>query len=283
MQQQQQQQQRVNHVLRYQEPLLKNVLVKQKQKGYRYSFWKAPLQHLSKDDFVIVQANHFLLVSISSFLAIFISLLIGASFGDMASIGPPNIGVYGILVGLGHIFPLYIAFNVRTWDYYDVRINPYITLMEFVGHQAIGFWSFVVEILAQAVGATVGGAFAYGVLKDTAPFIAGVSAPVINTSLGFAFVLELLSGFFMGFVYFHNWYHDNTIQMPLTMAYVVGGFTAISFPYIGTTTHNPFRYAAACIVESTCGGRGWWIYVFGPLAGVILGFVAHLGTMRINK
>ena len=131
----------------------------------KYTCWYAPLDALSLNVYMRVQIGHFFLTVLSSWLAIFASLMIGASFGNTIGILPPNIGVYGLLIGLAHVPPLYIAFNVRTWKFYDVRINPYISLVEWCLHGAIGFLPFIVEILAQVIGAVIASALVYGVLN----------------------------------------------------------------------------------------------------------------------
>jgi len=242
----------------------------------------APLDGLPSRKYIRVQVAHFFIVTASSWLAIFASLMIGAAFGDVTGITPPAIGIYALLVGLGHVIPLYIAFNLRTWDRYDVRINPWITLFECVGHQRIGLVSCVVELIGQALGAVIASAWVTGILSDSPLFRAGIGSSVENTALGWACALEIIAGFFMGWVYFHQWYHDDSLSMPLTMSYVVSGMTMVVYPFLGSTTHNPFRFWAAAIIEGTAGQRGWWVFVFAPGIGVMLGYLFHTITWKVR-
>lgn len=250
--------------------------------GTKGTFWHSPLDSRSTSEYVRILASHFFLVFLSTWLVMFSSLFIGAIFGDVTAVTPPTIGIYAALVGLLHVPPLYIAFNARTWDRLDVRINPYISLAECLGHHAIGFIPCVVELVAQALGTVVATAFAYGVLADSPTFSAGFGSPIVNTGVGWAFFLELFSMLYVSWIYFHNWYHDQSPQMPITMAYIIGGTAAIVYPFIGATTHNPFRWLAACTLEGTCGAAGSWIYPVGPLVGAAVGFLFHLGTQYIK-
>jgi hypothetical protein len=247
------------------------------KKDRRTSCWYAPLTHTTSSEYVRLQFSHFVLVTIAAWLAVFSSLIIGASFGDVTAVVPPTIGLYMTVVGLAHIAPLYVAFNLRTWDVYDIRINPAITLFEYVAHQAIGFWSCVIEIVAQAIGAVIAGAMVQGIIGNNAAFIAGLGTPVRNTAVGWAFMLQATAALFMGFTYMHNWYHDKSNWMPTTMAYVVAGMSGICFPFLGATTHNPFRYLAACVLENTCNQRGWWVYSIAPFVGVFFGILVTFG------
>lgn len=248
----------------------------------KYTPLYSPLDHLSTQDYIRVQIAHFFLVLFSSFLAIFSSLIIGSIFGDVSTVPPPNIGLYAVLVGLAHVPPLYIAFNVRTWDKYDVRINPYISLAEFALHNAIGLVPCLIELFAQAIGAVMASAFTYGVLQTSPLFTPGIGSPIVNTTIGWAFFLECFSGLFIGWIYFHNWYHDQSLEMPITMTYVVAGTVVLTYPFIGPTTHNPFRWLAACVIEQTCGIQGSWVFPIGPLVGIILGFLLHRVTWRVK-
>jgi len=215
-------------------------------------------------------------------MVIFASLMIGASLGDTGALVPPDIGIYALLVGLAHVAPLYVAFGIRTWKYYDIRINPYISLVEFLFHGKIGVIACLVEIGGQVLGAVIASASAYGVLQNSPAFLAGVGHNLNHTSPGWAFWLETFAGTFMGWVYFHNWYHEHIDRMPISMAYVVSMSTAIVYPFIGPTTHNPFRWLSACVIEGTCSTPNWWVFVFGPGAGVLLGFLIHLVTWNVS-
>jgi hypothetical protein len=251
-------------------------------KKVKKTCWYLPLDHLTSKHYIRVQIGHFFAVMLSSWLAIFGSLMIGSMFGNIAGIVPPVIGVYAVLVGLAHVPVLYIAFNIRTWKYYDVRINPYISILEFTLHQRIGFWACCVELAAQSVGTVVAASFFYGVVHNSPLFVSGIGDAITNTSLGWAFFLELMAGLFMAWVYFHNWYHDATVRMPITMCYVIAGMSTIVYPFIGPTTHNPFRYLSACVIEGTCFNRGWWVYIFGPATGMIIGYLFHMITWRVK-
>ena len=243
---------------------------------------RGPLHQFSRYEQFRLHFIHFLMVLCSSFLVIFVSLMVAASFGDTTSVLPPEIGVYAFLVGMGHLPALYIAFGIRTWKYYDIRINPYISLVEFLFHNAIGGIACLVEILAQALGALVAAVFAYGTLHNVPQFLAGVGNPITYISYGWAFFLEIFAGTFMGWVYFHNWYYESVNTMPISMAYVITACTIIVYPFIGATTHNPFRWLSACVIENKCQTGAWWVFVFGPGIGCLIGYFIHTLTWRVN-
>lgn len=209
-------------------------------------------------------------IAFSAYLVITSTLFFGAFFGDTIGIGPPFIGNYALLVGALHVLPLYVALKQDT----IVRINPYISLVEFIFGRRIDFVTFLFEIIAQAAGAALGALSAWGVMRTNPQFIAGFGSTITNTTTGWAFFLSAVSGALISWVYFSR--HGDHVALVTTLSATV----ALSFPFIGTTTHNPYRWLSACIVEQTCGSTGSWVFPTGPLVGVFVGWVMYWMTRK---
>ena len=212
---------------------------------------------------------HFITVLLGTFLVLFSSITVATRIGLPTS---PLMAVQLLVILVVHIFTLFVVFNVSATPDLDIRVNPYITLCEYLLHRKLPFDATMVELLGQLFGALLASLLFYGV-TDT--FL----GPMILISSGAAFGLEIVAGLFVSWVYFHNYYPSR--NLPYTMGSVIGITSAIVFPYIGATTHNPYRYLAACIPAQSCSGA-WWVYIFGPLVGIIIGYIIHEVT-RYNK
>ena len=216
---------------------------------------------------------HFFTVTLSTFLVIFTSIAVATYIGIPTD---PVIAAQLLIMMLVHIFSLFVVFNVSSNNDLDIRVNPYLTFCEWVLHRKLPFVAAMVEFLGQVFGALFAALLFYGV-TETTEFLSAV--PLTNS--GGSFGLEVFAGFFVSWVYFHNYYGPLSRNLPYTMGSIVGITSAIVFPYIGATTHNPLRYLAACIPAQSC-SNAWWVYVFGPLVGFLLGFFASRIT-KYNK
>lgn len=215
--------------------------------------------------------SHFVLTAIASSTILFTSTIV-ATFVVSA-----NVATQLTVVMLIHIFTLYTIFNLRTDIDLDVRVNPYITLFEWISNnRKFSFPSAMVEWLGQLCGFGVATALLYGtVVIGQFGFLGPVNIP--EGGRFWAFFLEFFTTMIFAFVYFHNYYYRNSFNLAYTVATAVGITSAIVYPVIGATTHNPLRYLTACLAANTCSGT-WYIYIVGPLVGVATGFLLSLCT-----
>jgi glycerol uptake facilitator-like aquaporin len=185
------------------------------------------------------------------------TLLVGAFFGDTSAVVPPNLGMYAILAGLAHVPALLVALRD------GIRVNPYISLVEYLyGKKRMPFAVLCAEILAQAIGATAAAASVYLVIYPYPAMFPGLSGIIPDAGRGM--FLAAFAGVFLAISYFEN---------SQALAYTIAFLVVISFQSFATTTHNPFRWVAACVLEGTCGAANGWVYPVGPLVGVFIGML----------
>lgn len=227
-----------------------------------------------------LQIGHFATVAFDTFVVILGTLIVGGILGDVSvSPNPDGVGRNAILACLAHAILLYYVFNTRALEKLDIRVNPYITLADCFLHRAIGVVPCIIEVVAQCVGAVAATAVVYGMIQNTPAIAAGVGGTIINTSTGWAFGISIISGTVIGWSYFHNWRTETNAQQ---MAHAVAIAVLISYAFVGPTTHNPLRWLGACIIEGTCDNSGSWIYPVGPAIGVVIAYLLHLVTWKIE-
>ena len=203
--------------------------------------------------------RHYINIFIASVAALTGTLFFGGFFGDTSAAVPPAIGLYALLSGLAHGMLLYAVLNAGR----DVRVNLYVSLAEWLVRRRLSVNECAAEIFCQALGAVVAALVVYGTVRNTASLLPGLGGTLSNTSVGWAFALQMLSGVFIG------WAAGKE-----AFAQTLGVTVALVFPFVGTSTHNPFRWLSACIIEGTCGVPEAWTFPVGPLVGILVGSVA---------
>ncbi len=227
------------------------------------------------------ELGHFLAVMSCAFLIITVSLFIDAFMGNPVIPSPqPSIGFEAVLAGVAPAIMMVICFSIASAGGFDIRVNPYLTLLEWFPERNLGWRSAALEVIAQALGAAAAGGLTLGVLSATGDIpVGGVAGVISRTTAGWVFALEALAGFAMGWVYFHG----TEFGFADAMGKTVGITSVILYPFAGATTHNVFRYLSSCVIAGTCGTPGWWAYVFGPGAGMIVGWAWYLATRHSRQ
>lgn len=234
---------------------------------------------------------HFFAVLISAFLVLTVSLHV-----EVYIQGAPGLIEQVILVSLMHIFIVFVVLNVRTLPDLDVRINPYISTVEWLfnvpqldaakrnrRNWSFKFAPYFVEIVAQALGATLASVLFYATISTSVDYTFN-TAPIINQSVGWTFVLEIAASFLIAWIYFHNYYFRFSYQLPWTVASALGIMSGILFPFHGVSTFNPFRVIASCAPKGTCTNEAaTWVLYVGPLVGIVLGWAISLLTRMTTK
>lgn len=213
---------------------------------------------------------HFAKTWIATFFALMTTLYIGSMFGELTGVVPPDMGTRTVMVAMGHYILLVMLFSLMTSKEMGVRINPYLTLTMFL-EQPANYAFYIVEMIAQATATVGAAALVYGVLSATPPFLPGIGGDIINTQVGWAFFMEAVAGFALGFVY-HHIRHD-TVQFPTLFAFTIAFTMFFTYPFLGPTTHNPYRWLSACIIEGTCNSYGSWVYPVAPIIGIFVGWL----------
>lgn len=211
--------------------------------------------------------SHFIAIFLATFSVIFTSITVATH------VGIPTLSTISqqiVVVTMLHIFVLFVAFNVRTLSDLDIRTNPLITLVEGILHQKLEILSAMVELTGQLLAAIVASLIFWAGNK--------FPAPIAHPSIAYAICLEIIAMTVISWVYFHNYYHKKSHNFPYTMAAIIGVTSGLVFPTVGSTTHNPFRWLANCVPSGTCSGEEAAIFLGGPAAGVLLGYVAHYLT-----
>ena len=216
------------------------------------------------------RARHFLTIVVVTFSVVLLSITLGVFLGAPLGASGSELAMQVSAAAVVHVFTFYIAFD--TYEKNNVRVNPYVTLTTLIlsprggaREDRLSLGEALLEILGQALGATLASAFFYGIVSSSVyPFV-GILG-VVNISQGWGFVVELIASILMGWVFFSS-------QRRLRMSYSVGVTAGIVFPFIGLTTHSPFRWLASCIPSQSCGAPGFWIFFTAPLAGIPIGYI----------
>lgn len=212
------------------------------------------------------QASHFIQIAFATFTVILVSICTGVF------LGPPDsnrLAEQIVALAVIHSFIFYTTFKRD----FEVRLNPYVTITTWVSdalrgeEQRVHF--FFTELGAQAVGATGASAIFYALISSgMLPFVGQVS--VQNTLVGWAFLIEIVASGIMSWTFFQK----GVARM--SMAHAVSVSAALVYPFIGTTTHSPFRWLANCIPSGACNTNYSWIFPVAPLGGIILGHLLSL-------
>ena len=224
-----------------------------------------------------VYLQHFINITIITFGAIFTSILLGVFVGPPTSTGGVDLGIQ-VLAGAGmHVFIFFVAFNTEVLDAFATRLNPYVTLVDLLLERSICWRVAAAEIAGQAFAALLAGSLFYGMIDNsTLSFLPPTG--IVNTAVGWGFFIEVVSTVLMAWVIFANRKHENRTRMALAVAYVVGVTAGFVYPFIGLTTHSPFRWLANCVPSGLCGANGFWVYFTGPLVGILAGYLLHKVT-----
>jgi len=220
--------------------------------------------------------RHFGSVLIMVFGVVLVSITLGVFLGPSVAAGP-DLGMQVSIAAVIHVFIFFVAFNTRTSEEFAVRLNPYMTLTDYLLENSIDGTLTVVELCAQVLGALIASATFYGIVSPSPyPFVG--TTGITGTTQVAAFFAELISTALMSWVFFSNRLYKNRIRMALSMAYIVGVTAGFVYPFIGLTTHNPLRWLASCVPSGACGAPGFWVYFTAPLAGIPLGWIIHNAT-----
>jgi hypothetical protein len=219
--------------------------------------------------------RHFLTILLTTWIVIMGSLTIGAVFGDVTKVTAPTLGTFTLITGLAHGMIFYLAFNLTSHLKVQIRVNPVISLVEWGFRGRIGLNILWIEIVAQAIGATLAGASIFALVHNNTTFLAGLGSPVINSSvgIGWAIYIEAFAMLVFSWVYFYQ-------GRGATLAYALGATVILVYPFLGPSTHNPFRWLAACIPEGACSVAGMAVFFAAPIIGAVLGFVFYRFTVR---
>lgn len=222
--------------------------------------------------------SHFVVTTIATATIIFISIIVSTFLKQpTVPVTVVTIAVQLTVLMLTHIFTLYVVFNLRTDPDLDVRVNPYITLVEVMFNKGLSWQAAIVELLGQVLGSVIASVILFGTISNSQLTFLSPLIIVADNEQAWAWFLQVIASATLGFVYFHNYYYRHSFNLALTVASTVGVTSAVVYPFIGATTHNPFRYLAACVAANSCSGMAY-IYITGPLVGIPIGFVLSLMT-----
>lgn len=225
----------------------------------------------------IAYGKHFINITIITFGAIFTSILLGVFMGPPVSTGGADLAMQ-VMAAVGvHVFIFFVAFNTEVLNAYATRLNPYVTLVDWLLDQSINAQLAFTELGAQALGATMASALFYAMVNSS-PYAYVGATGIVNTQQGWAFFIEAVATALMAWTIFANRKHENRVRMALGIAYIVGVTAGFVYPFIGLTTHSPFRWLANCVPSGACGAPGFWIFFVAPLIGIPLGYFLHVAT-----
>jgi glycerol uptake facilitator-like aquaporin len=250
---------------------------------------------------IYILGGHFLWVLGASLFITLGSILLGSITGPPPGSGA-TLAIQSVIVGLYHGIALYVAYKVAQPYNLMLHINPVVSILEFF-HGTSGWLVVLVQLLAQGFGHGAAAGIAYGVLNGGNLYTSGVSAVLdtARTSIGGLVALEIIAGFFFGWVLWHNFSHRmkflSTRQrlgifaegknLPATLAATFAFTTAMVYPFGGVTMHQPLRFLQGCILSSgvggsTCGNTGSWVYLAGGAIGLAGALLGHILTQSLD-
>lgn len=250
-----------------------------------------------------VYLGHFLLVFVATLVVLTGSLLL-ASVQDVPGTGS-TLGIQMVTTGVFHALLIYFPYRMAQPFGMLLHINPLISIIEWMPHGTYGFFTLLVELVAQGGGAVAAAAIAWAVLgSGTMPatvFTTAIS-PILDTtrmSVGALIAIETMATFAFGIALWHNYTHEivdvkqkyrlgryaQPRDLPAILAAVTGITTAFAFPWGGVTMHQPLRFLTGCVISPTagaCSATGAWVYLAAGAFGLVAAALLHLATQRLN-
>jgi len=242
---------------------------------------------INNPQFSLLMFRRYVTVTFCMTVFILVSLLNGAFIGEPEG-SAPNVGFQAILVGIVHWLVVYVCYEINVAHNLYVHLNPIVTLGDFFLHGTLGFYPMLVQLLAQASGATAGAALAYGIITSgPTPFsLQAVDSTIVNNaSIWWVFGMEITFSALFCWVVWHNYYKHSDKKHVLnnadTMARIVALASTISFPVASITVQNPFRWLASSTISGGFSNPGSWVFGVGPVVGMVFAYLLHLVTWRV--
>lgn len=210
--------------------------------------------------------RHFVQIAFATFTVILVSITTGVFLGAP---DPSRLAEQIVALAVVHSFIFYTTFKRD----FEVRLNPYVTITTWASdwirkkEQRVHF--FWTELGAQALGATMASLIFYALISSGMLLFVG-QVSVQNTLVGWAFLIEIVASGIMAWTFFQR----NVGAM--SMAHAVSVSAALVYPFIGTTTHSPFRWLASCIPSGACNTNYSWIFPVAPFVGIVAGHLLSL-------
>jgi aquaporin Z len=205
----------------------------------------------------------------------FVLVLVGPGTAVLASdvVGPVGVS---LAFGLALVAMAYTIGHVS-----GCHINPAVTLA-FWSTRAIDTWTAIWYVLAQIVGACLGGLAVYAIsdwgdLDTTGVFASNGWGDVIGSpfGIGSVMVVEVLFTALLVVVVLAT----TTVGYPTGFGGLVAGLT-LSMIHLATipvdnTSVNPARSLGTAIFAGTDELQQMWAFIVFPLVGAVLGVFAH--------
>ena len=211
-----------------------------------------------------------------------VTLVLTVSLQLEVYIQSSSIGESMIAVSIVHSCIVYVALNVRTNSDLDVRLNPFVSIFEWVFNRYSSpnnYLILTVELIAQSTGALMASLLFAG----TAPTSFTIVSSIVK-SPGWTLIMEIIGSFSFSWIYFHNYYDKESVNLAFTVACALGVFSGILFPYHGVSTFNPLRTLAKCIPTSTCAISTYeYILYLGPFLGILLGYCGSIVSRQNTR
>lgn len=264
-----------------------------------------PFNHFKRTPYMQTLAIQWVVGIVVTFFVTLGSLVTGAMSGPASIHTIPTVAIVAVLVATIHYWAYAMIYHVRVPAFFLANLNPLITLAE-MAHFQYGLIPGLVQMFGQALGHAAAGGLVYGIIKSAsggASFLdnTGIAAAIVPTatSAGWAFFIQAAVTFFWAWFYFHNYNHRvrevvfqkegdlygrnaDSRDFPQSLAMIKAISVAITFPIMGITTQNPFRWLTGCILVSQCGISGVWAVPVGPVLGVALGWMVHHLTWTLT-
>ena len=213
---------------------------------------------------------------------LFVVLATGTAIAvSVAAGGSTNWGVSGLVAisvahGLGIAVMIYATHNIS-----GGHINPIVTVA-FMLTRHIKIGPGLVYVVFQFIGAILGTALLYAIVRDEIGNITNFGAHAINSGVvgeGGAFLVEIINGAVLLAVIYAVAISKRGagVAAPLAIGLTVILFHLIFIPMTGASAHPARTFAPALLSNAF---DSYWVYALGPTLGAIIAAVLYHHLFR---
>lgn len=197
-------------------------------------------------------------------------------FGTAAAVGATFLGLTGLADWLAIALAFALAAMMAIYGIGHIsgaHINPAVSIAMYITGR-MKFGECVGYIIAQLIGATIASTLVFLAFGQSAVTIASLGATTPATTLGAAFIVEIIATFALLTTVMAVIDKRNSLGNfgGMAIALTIGG-AILSIGTISGGSLNPARTFGPYIIDLLAGGTNYFafypIYIFGPIIGAL--------------
>lgn len=197
-------------------------------------------------------------------------------FGTAAAVGATFLGLSGLADWLAIALAFALAAMMAIYGIGHIsgaHINPAVSIAMYITGR-MKFGECIGYIIAQLIGATIASTLVFLAFGQSAVTIASLGATTPATTLGAAFIVEIIATFALLTTVMAVIDKRNSLGNfgGMAIALTIGG-AILSIGTISGGSLNPARTFGPYIIDLLAGGTNYFafypIYIFGPIIGAL--------------